>query len=158
MFLEWIPNAITLLNLQCGLLGLIYCAQNEFNQVYLCSIFSSIFDLIDGKVARYLQVESPIGAELDSLSDIVSFVVLPSMVGFMKYQYIVPTSLYLACGAYRLARFNVSHSTTSFEGISTPLSNVVILTAIYCDFPYMYCLYIIMAFLMISKIKIIRLI
>ena len=62
MFLEWIPNAITLLNLQCGFLGLIYCAQNEFNQVYLCSIFSSIFDVIDGKVARYLQVESPIGA------------------------------------------------------------------------------------------------
>jgi CDP-diacylglycerol--serine O-phosphatidyltransferase len=64
---------------------------------------------MDGKVARYLQVESQIGVELDSLADIVSFVVVPSMVGFVKYQYIVPTSIYLACGAYRLARFNVVH-------------------------------------------------
>ena len=156
MLLEWIPNAITLLNLQCGFFSLIYCSQNAFSQVYLCSIFSSIFDLIDGKVARYLKVESPIGAELDSLSDIVSFVVVPSMVGFMKYQYIVPTGLYLACGAYRLARFNVSHSTTGFEGIPTPVSNVIILMASYFDFPYMYYLYIIMAFLMVSKIKIIK--
>jgi len=154
MFTEWIPNAITLLNLQCGFLSLIYCSQTAFNQVYLYSIFSSIFDLIDGKVARYLQVESPIGAELDSLSDMLSFVVVPSMLGFMKYQYIVPTSFYLACGAYRLARFNVSYSRAGFEGVPTPLSNVVILVASYCNFPYMYGLYIIMALLMISKIKI----
>lgn len=156
MLIEWIPNAITLLNLQCGFFSLIYCSQTEFNQVYLYSIFSSIFDLIDGKVARYLKVESPIGAELDSLSDIVSFVIVPSMMGFMKYQYIIPTCLYLACGAYRLARFNVSHSTNGFEGVPTPVSNVIILMASYCDFPYMYYLYIIMAFLMISHIKIIK--
>jgi len=155
-FFNWIPNAITFFNLQCGFLGLLYCSQGLFPKVYLCSVLSCFFDFMDGKVARYLQVESPIGAQLDSLADIVSFVVVPSMVGFVKYQYIVPTSIYLACGAYRLARFNVSHSATSFEGVSTPLSNIVILVSTYVEFPYMYGLYLLMAGLMVSKIKIIK--
>jgi CDP-diacylglycerol--serine O-phosphatidyltransferase len=73
------PNALTLGNLTCGLFSLIM----SMNGLYRCSallIFAAAgFDFFDGRVARMLRVSSPIGAQLDSLSDVVSFGVAPAI-------------------------------------------------------------------------------
>lgn len=129
-----IPNFLTCCNLLCGCLGVYLVTHGEyFTAVYL--IWAAlIFDFLDGFVARLLGVSSPIGKELDSLADMVTFGVLP---GFLLLEWMNAGSLppyipFVALlvpifSALRLANFNVDERQTSeFIGLPTPANALFI--------------------------------
>lgn len=120
----------------CGCLGIIYCFQGDFKlAVYLIWI-AMLFDFLDGFAARLLKVSSPIGKELDSLADMVTFGVLPAILilqlieqhetGPIKY-----IALLIAVfSALRLAKFNVDDKQQSvFIGLPTP-ANALFLSSL----------------------------
>jgi CDP-diacylglycerol--serine O-phosphatidyltransferase len=123
----FLPNLLTAGNLFCGFVALTKIvdadpySENYFGQIKLALLFillACIFDLLDGRVARMGGVESPFGREFDSLADLISFgvapaflvqrVVLADVFGQGQYRSIswFIASIYLLCGAFRLARFN----------------------------------------------------
>ena len=131
-----IPNAITCCNLVSGCLSILFLTQNMPVKAALMIFVAGLFDFLDGFSARLLKVHSPIGADLDSLSDVVSFGVAP---GFIMYwlmsrsfdlpQWCIAGIKVLPCLAFlltvfsaiRLARFNVDETQkTSFRGIPAP--------------------------------------
>lgn len=133
-----IPNMITLGNLFCGCLGIIAALQSNYNTMILYVVLALIFDFLDGFVARALKVSSPIGKELDSLADMVTFGVLP---GFCMYNFLLETAgashiAYLAFmiplfSALRLAKFNIdTRQTDRFLGLPTPAN-----AAFFCTLP-----------------------
>src|SRR3984957_8665855 len=141
----FLPNLLTAGNLFCGFVALTKIveadpmADNYFAQIKLALGFillACIFDLFDGRVARMGGVESPFGREFDSLADLVSFGVAPAFLVqrvvladvFGEYRQIswLIASIYLLCGAFRLARFNclatmnTSNSSKDFLGFPIP--------------------------------------
>ncbi|MDA0749586.1 MAG: CDP-diacylglycerol--serine O-phosphatidyltransferase [Verrucomicrobia bacterium] len=140
-----LPNLLTAGNLFCGFLALTNIVQadparDDFNSIILKALLlillACLFDLFDGRVARMGGVESPFGREFDSLADIVSFGVAPA---FLVHRIVLKdvfvqheefgwfiASVYLICGALRLARFNVmaaepsSESSKEFMGFPIP--------------------------------------
>lgn len=130
-----IPNTLTLLNLFCGSSALValFHAQNVY--VFWFIGISLIADLLDGAAARWLGVSTPMGRELDSLADLVSFGVLPAAVlytllaqpaagpmtipGFSLWH--LPAFFVALCAALRLAKFNLdSRQSETFLGLPTP--------------------------------------
>ena len=79
-----IPNTITLLNLVSGVFGIISAARGEMGCAFAFMLAAAVFDVLDGASARGLKAYSAIGKELDSLADLVSFGVLPSLMLFFK--------------------------------------------------------------------------
>ncbi len=135
-----IANAITLANLTCGLLAISLALNTETSHyAFYLVILAAIFDFFDGMVARLLGQEGPLGQQLDSLADLVSFGVVPGLIwkswmeikgycppiGFCINSYI--WLLIPLASAYRLARFNVESSgSTYFTGIPTPLTGITL--------------------------------
>lgn len=78
----WVPHALTLGNLFCGCLGVVGVLNGGEDWGAACILVAAVLDLADGAVARALGVESPLGKELDSLADVVSFGVLPGAMAF----------------------------------------------------------------------------
>ena len=122
-----IPNSITSLNLLSGCLSIIYALNGDFKTAFLLIIAASIFDFCDGFSARLLKAYSPMGKELDSIADIVSFGVAPSMMLFSYMQSITPSYLaytpllIAAFSGLRLAKFNIDErQTENFIGLATP--------------------------------------
>ncbi|MFN7273777.1 MAG: CDP-alcohol phosphatidyltransferase family protein [Bacteroidota bacterium] len=160
--MKQIPNLLTLLNLLLGCQALVFILQpgltvtsNEYGQnlvqlperitwASLCIMAAAIVDFLDGWVARWLKASSQLGAQLDSLSDVVSFGVAPAMIvyQFLRYAYAaqpdgldVPEYLLLQAfllplaGAYRLARFNVEPANPGhFSGMPIPATGILIAT------------------------------
>ncbi len=136
----YIPNTITCLNLLCGTLACvaafhtdIYAAGiNGLHWAYILICAASLFDFCDGFSARALKAYSPMGKELDSLSDLVSFglapafLVLNTMLAQEGYIWVAFISLLIALtGALRLAKFNVdTRQTTSFIGLPIPANAI----------------------------------
>ena len=165
-----IPNFLTCCNLICGCLGVVFVLEGRaFPAAYFVWI-ACVFDFLDGFAARMLKVSSPIGKELDSLADMVSFGLLPSIV---MYKMMVSTGApeyvpYLAFSiaifsALRLAIFNVDErQTDSFRGLPTPANTLMItalplLTGTAADFLQSYWVLIIItllsSYLMVSDIE-----
>ena len=122
-----IPNILTLSNLLAGCIGLVYAFNGNLVYASYAIWIAAIFDFLDGFSARMLKVSSPIGKELDSLADMVTFGVLPSvilfqMIGNQPYEYLSYGAFILALfSALRLAKFNVdTEQTTTFIGMPTP--------------------------------------
>ena len=121
-----VPTSLTLGNLFLGAVGVTLAFKDNLLAAAYCVLFSAILDFFDGFVARLLKVESKLGQELDSLADVVSFGMLPSVLIFQTLQnerFILPYLAYflLLCAAYRLAVFNVdTEQHTSFLGLPTP--------------------------------------
>ena len=122
-----IPNAITSMNLLCGVLGVICALEGMIAPAFGLMVLGAVFDFCDGLAARLLQAYSPIGKELDSLADLVSFGVLPAL---MLYK-VQPDGanvllrflpLFIAVmSALRLAKFNVDErQALDFIGLPTP--------------------------------------
>jgi len=165
--MKHLPNGLTLANLFCGCIAIVFALHwqpflRELNgqdfwipgtsQIYLAGFFillAAFFDLLDGAAARWLGVESPIGKDLDSLADVVSFGVAPSMilmkllwVAWMQDPKAVDIPMWVMCPAFllacfaalRLARFNNAPSTsTYFTGVPTPAVGLLI-----ASFPLIY--------------------
>lgn len=107
-----VPNAITSGALCCGLTGIRFAIGGDFKSAVLAVILAGMLDGIDGRVARLMKAQSRFGAELDSLSDAISFGVAPALILYLWSLQEVPRFGWLAalalavCCALRLARFN----------------------------------------------------
>ncbi len=132
--LKHLPNALTCGNLLCGCSGIVFCLENRSVPIAYFVWAAGVFDFFDGFAARWLKVTSPIGKELDSLADMVSFGLLPALV---MYKMIAATSgnpylpfagfLIAVCSALRLAIFNVDETqNNSFKGLNTPANTIFI--------------------------------
>jgi CDP-diacylglycerol--serine O-phosphatidyltransferase len=137
-----IPNAVTLLNLIFGCIGLYACATNTYQLVPVCMAGALIADFLDGYLARFFNAGSAIGAQLDSLADNVTFGVLP---GMMLLQLISFSSIgtggsyslnplgyagfiYSVFACIRLAKFNIdTRQHTNFIGMPTPAGAIFVL-------------------------------
>ncbi|MDE1976518.1 MAG: CDP-alcohol phosphatidyltransferase family protein [Elusimicrobia bacterium] len=109
------PNALTLMNLCSGLLAFVLASQGLFVPAALAVGAAAVFDMFDGRVARMLKAQNPLGVDLDSLADVVSFGAAPAFLVFKAA--LLPSfgwlgfpiaAAFAAAGAWRLARFNVS--------------------------------------------------
>ena len=135
MIKKHIPNSLTCCNLMCGCMATGAAFYGNYRWAIVMIIVGAVFDFFDGMVARLLGVSSPIGKELDSLADVVTFGVAPSAILFYLFhevQYpaflepaakILPYTAFLmaAFSALRLAKFNLdTRQTTSFIGLPTP--------------------------------------
>jgi CDP-diacylglycerol--serine O-phosphatidyltransferase len=129
-----IPNFLTLMNLVSGITAIVFLASENIVMASYLIIIASVFDLLDGMVARLLKVSSPLGVQLDSLSDLVSFGVVP---GLMVYTILngsltfpVLNSFALSgfmiplFAAIRLGKFNLTghNQKDYFIGVPVPLS------------------------------------
>lgn len=118
-----IPNTITCLNIVSGTIAIALAFAGNVLGASLAIIAAAVFDFLDGAAARALNAYSPIGAELDSLCDVVSFGVAPAV---LVYILLPAPACYFAlaipvCGALRLARFNVETSKVEgFIGLPIP--------------------------------------
>ncbi len=155
-----IPNLFTLLNLVFGCLAVILILQNGITVLYnpdggqfismpektvLASFFiglAALVDFLDGLVARLFKATSPIGKELDSLADVVSFGVAPGMILYQLLRmsfagqedgldvsvgWLLPALLIPCAAAYRLARFNIDDTQQyGFKGVPTPAAGLLI--------------------------------
>lgn len=119
-----LPNLITLASIFCGFNAIRVVAldnpeSGDFYRAAVLLVYAMLFDLLDGRVARMTRTQSAFGLQLDSLADIVSFGVAPSLLVYkwVLYRYPLPgllvAFLFTACGAIRLARFNVLSSAAS---------------------------------------------
>lgn len=121
-----IPNAITCCNLLCGCLAVWLATQGAFVHAFLFMLGGVVFDFFDGMVARRLGVSGPMGIQMDSLADDITFGLAPAM---MLFCYLRPllgwwsllALLMAAFSAVRLAKFNIDErQKTSFIGLPTP--------------------------------------
>jgi len=151
------PNALTLGNLTCGLFSLIM-AMNGFYRFSALFIFGAgLCDFFDGRVARHFKITSDIGAQLDSLADVVSFGVAPailahSIANWSFFMIIAFISFPLA-GAWRLARFNVHPTHDHFIGLPIPAAGITV--AILALFSFVSPLIMIgLAVLMVSPLQV----
>lgn len=129
-----VPNFLTCCNLLCGCLGIVFVLEGrDIPAAYLVWL-AGLFDFFDGFAARMLKVTSPIGKELDSLADVVSFGVLPALVMYKMISASTDSSILPFIGfliavfsALRLAIFNVDETQTdSFRGLNTPANTLFI--------------------------------
>ena len=169
MNFKYLANAATLGNLFCGFLAILFAINGRYVFAAWIIIIAVGLDIIDGQLARRYKATSGLGKELDSLSDLVSFGVAPSVLLYMINgqvlgMVLIPLSIYLFCGAFRLARFNISsggQGADFFGGLpitaagGTIASTSLVLQKANLNFnSYLFLiLAVILAFLMITKIK-----
>ena len=124
-----IPNTITCLNLISGCIATWWAFQGDYQMALLFIIIGAVFDFFDGMSARLLHVSSPIGKELDSLADCITFGFAPSAIvfsflsSFHIHQPFVPFLAFIiaAFSALRLAKFNLDErQAMGFIGLPTP--------------------------------------
>ena len=130
-----IPNTITCCNLLSGCVAAMYAFEGAYPLAFAFIIAGAVFDFFDGLTARALKVSSPIGKELDSLADVITFGFAPAAMVFswlrecadvnldMFPAFVMPFAAFLlaAFSALRLAKFNVDErQTSSFIGLPTP--------------------------------------
>jgi CDP-diacylglycerol--serine O-phosphatidyltransferase len=140
---RYLPNVLTALNLACGTGALLIALDGRVELVPMALgliVLALAFDLADGRVARHLGVTSPLGLELDSLADLVSFGAAPAVLLWRHRLSEAPTAgliatlAFVMAGAFRLARFNVLSqsgrpATRSFVGLPIPAAAALALTA-----------------------------
>ncbi len=133
-----LPNALTLTGMFGGFYAIMAAVKGDFVIASWAVLAAMVFDGLDGMVARLTGTSSRFGIELDSLSDLVAFGVAPGVIIYLasikpfgRVGWLV-AFLYVACGAMRLARYNVQMVTAerkSFTGVPIP-AGAVILTAL----------------------------
>jgi CDP-diacylglycerol--serine O-phosphatidyltransferase len=203
--MKHLPNLLTLGNLFCGCIAIAFVLNSQpyysnvngdvywvtgTEQAYLGAIFigvAALFDLLDGLAARALNIFSPIGKDLDSLADVVSFGVAPSMILFkmlwstymmepdaldINMLYTTPAFLIACFAALRLARFNVTseQQKDGFNGMPTPAVGLFVASLPLINFynPHnigtwlqykwvILLLIVVLCWLMVSKIRFIKL-
>ena len=131
---QHLPNFLTCCNLICGCFGIVFVLEGRDIPAAYFVWAAGIFDFFDGFAARFLRVASPIGKELDSLADVISFGVLPSVVMYKLISAGSDSAFlpYIAFAiavfsALRLAIFNIDETQRdSFRGLNTPANTIFI--------------------------------
>jgi CDP-diacylglycerol--serine O-phosphatidyltransferase len=118
-----LPNMITLSSVFCGFYSMVLSSEavneDDFYRAALLIVFAMFFDMLDGRVARMTRTQSAFGLQIDSLADVVSFGAAPALLIYhwtleqLDLIGLGACFLYVACGAVRLARFNVLTMDTS---------------------------------------------
>lgn len=160
-----VPNLFTFSNLTFGMLSILFTLTNNLKLAALMILCAAFVDRYDGRVARRIDAVSPIGKELDSLADLVSFGAAPSVLAWVLFLepygiagYIIAI-IYPVAGAYRLARYNVSAFNNVYSGVPITIAGAVIaidslVTLFFIKHSIISILFIILlSYLMISKIK-----
>lgn len=167
-----IPNLITCCNLLSGCISLTFALRGNCETAALFIILSAVFDFFDGFTARMLKVVSPIGKDLDSLSDVVSFGVAPAMIVFAfmtqctdalspevreGWARFLPYAAFLIppCSAMRLAKFNHDErQTTEFRGLATPANAMFVGFIPYAaqQMPILYNLWLLVALVIVFSV------
>lgn len=167
-----LPNLITTASLFSGFLAIVWAANGALEQCAIAIFFSAIMDGLDGKVARLTNTASEFGVQYDSLCDLVAFGVAPT---FLMYRWqlhefgsfgIAIAFMFAACGALRLARFNITPATNKkfFIGLPIPAGGCAIAALIFFHqyipawalpaFPYFCLAYtFVLGALMVSRVR-----
>lgn len=167
-----LPNLFTTGNLFCGFWAIISVFQEKFYYAAVAILLASVFDILDGKVARLSGATSKFGVQYDSLADLISFGVAPALLAFSwalrpygRFGWLA-AFLFVVCGALRLARFNVQSSSGEvkyFKGLPIPAAATMIALTILLylrlietgwvkDIVILIMIYV-LAFLMVSNIR-----
>ena len=134
-FNQHLPSLFTLINLFLGFIAIINIQQGNYVIACYVILAAGAFDSVDGKLARMLGIPTNFGKEIDSLADMVSFCLAPSLLVYVLYTQNMPgisgeiiASVPLIMGAIRLARFNTIEDkpTDSFIGLPTPVNALAI--------------------------------
>ncbi len=140
-----IPNLLTLGALFSGFYAIIAGMGGNFNEAGWAILIASIFDGLDGRVARMTGTQSAFGAEFDSLSDMVSFGMAPALIVFswalssLGNMGWAASFIFISCAALRLARFNVQLGTVDkrfFVGLQSPIAAGVVTFLVWVGFKY----------------------
>lgn len=135
-----IPNAITLLNLFCGCIAMVFVSNQDFEMAFFFVFLGIFFDFFDGFFARLFKVTGELGLQLDSLADMVTSGVVPGYVMYyllVNSQHEISTCPYIPFlgfiitlgSCYRLAFFNIdTRQTDSFIGLPTPANSLFMLS------------------------------
>ena len=138
-FAALLPHLLTTANLAAGFYAIVKAGEGDFERAAVALIVAAVFDVLDGRAARYGQTTSRFGLEYDSIADTVSFGVAPAVLAFNAGAFYelgwtgwVMAFIYMACAALRLARFNVSPGRYPgrFEGLPSPAAAGIILTTV----------------------------
>ena len=152
----FIPNFVTLLNLFCGSIAVIFVVNNHFMLAAIFVFLGIFFDFFDGLLARKLKVQSDLGIQLDSLADMITSGLVPGLIMYKLLELATNTNgvsvtedwsdsmywsgvnvsvlpflglLITLSSAYRLARFNIDEDQqTYFKGLPTPANALLILS------------------------------
>ncbi|MCC2677625.1 MAG: hypothetical protein K0R29_201 [Pseudobdellovibrio sp.] len=131
VYIYVLPNLMTTANLFCGFISVIFSMQSNFKAAAIAVVIAAVFDQLDGRLARLTHSTSKFGAEYDSLCDLVSFGMAPALLMYLWALNpfgrigIMACFLFVACGALRLARFNVQVDVVEknyFQGLPIPMS------------------------------------
>ncbi len=135
-----LPNMITTMNIFFGFFSVIRAINEDYTMAAYAIIAAAIFDLLDGRVARITRSTSSFGRQYDSLCDLISFGIAPSLLLFLwalqPYGRLgwLASFFYLACTALRLARFNSDSSLAKedrfFIGLPSPISAGIVASAV----------------------------
>jgi CDP-diacylglycerol--serine O-phosphatidyltransferase len=134
-----LPNVLTTANLFCGFYGIVAAINSDYRTAAIAILVSCLFDILDGKVARLTGSISRFGVEYDSLADLVAFGVAPALLVYLWA--LEPFGrlgwaaafVFVACGALRLARFNVQVDSVSkkhFVGLPIPGAAALVATTV----------------------------
>ena len=174
-----IPNTLTCCNLICGCIATCAGFHGQFMTAFLFIIFGAVFDFFDGFVARLLGVSGPMGVELDSLADVITFGLAPASMIFTLFTTVyypeamyspfwfkvMPFTAFLmpAFAALRLAKFNIDPSQhDGFIGLPTPAcalfwsalisSSTKYLNSPMFNAPFLFAFVLVFCLLMVSKV------
>lgn len=140
MYVYALPNFFTSMNLLLGYLAILATVEGRFERAAWSILLASIFDMLDGRVARLTNTTSRFGVEYDSLCDLVSFGIAPSLLIYFSALKpfgrvgIVVAVVFALCGALRLARFNVMAEVlpkSYFQGLPIPMASITLCTSIF---------------------------
>jgi CDP-diacylglycerol--serine O-phosphatidyltransferase len=130
-----VPNFFTISNMFCGFTSVIYSFNGDFLTAFWLIILGSVFDVFDGKIARYMETASEFGVEYDSFSDVITFGVAPSFMIYNAFYNDMNAIGFLIAfmpllfGSIRLARFNIElegFDKEEFSGLPIPLAAITV--------------------------------
>jgi CDP-diacylglycerol---serine O-phosphatidyltransferase len=148
-FAHFLPNVLTVLGLCCGATAIPFALASNWKAAVTAIVLAAIFDTLDGRVARYFGTDTEFGAQLDSLSDLVSFGIAPAM---LVYLWMLNRAggagwaialIFCICAAIRLARFMIESPAEEhaepepyFIGVPTPAAACLILLPLIISFQF----------------------
>lgn len=165
-----VPNLITALSMLAAFFSIISSSNHAFDKAAMAVFLSAILDGMDGRAARMLGAQSPFGEQLDSLADMIAFGLAPAV---LVYHFaLAPLGrlgmacafVFLACAAFRLARFNVQIGVVDkkyFIGLASPLAALLVASAVLVgadyeaqSLPFLYAIWtVVCGLLMVSNLK-----
>ena len=153
-FGKFIPSGLTIVGLCCGATAIRFSLSDQWKAAVVAIVCAAIFDMLDGRAARLFGADSKFGAQLDSLADLVSFGIAPSVLVYMWTLYHANGAgwalslIFCVCCAIRLARFNIEsdvetedgeeevESGAHFTGVPTPAAACLILLPMLLSFQF----------------------